>query len=138
MAQGPVEPEEPGFIQFLDYIDRHWSWRTISGVASFIGDPFSEESLRGRLTRDSARDLLAPVPRRGISHHGQGPNGRRESAAEPGASVVLAALTSSRLSKLSLFLMATVLVTGASGALGARSSATWSPGAQGACALPPC
>jgi len=58
-AQGPVEPEEPGFIQFLDYIDRHWSWRTVGGVANFIGDPFNPKNrFRGRLTRDSARDLL--------------------------------------------------------------------------------
>jgi uncharacterized LabA/DUF88 family protein len=58
-AAGPVEPEEPGFIQFLDYIDRHWSWRTIGGIANFIGDPFnSKNRFRGRLTRDSARDLL--------------------------------------------------------------------------------
>jgi uncharacterized LabA/DUF88 family protein len=56
---GPVEPDEPGFVQFLDYIDRHWSWRTISGVANFIGDPFNPKNrFRGRLTRDSARDLL--------------------------------------------------------------------------------
>jgi uncharacterized LabA/DUF88 family protein len=59
MPQGPIEPEEPGFIQFLDYIDRHWSWRTISGIANFIGDPFNPKNrFRGRLTRDSARDLL--------------------------------------------------------------------------------
>jgi uncharacterized LabA/DUF88 family protein len=59
MPQGPVEPEEPGFIQFLDYIDRHWSWRTVSGIANFIGDPFNPKNrFRGRLTRDSARDLL--------------------------------------------------------------------------------
>jgi uncharacterized LabA/DUF88 family protein len=56
---GPVDPEEPGFVQFLDYIDRHWSWRTISGVANFIGDPYNPKNrFRGRLTRDSARDLL--------------------------------------------------------------------------------
>ena len=56
---GPVEPEESGFIQFLDYIDKHWSWRTIGGVANFIGDPFNPKNrFRGRLTRDSARDLL--------------------------------------------------------------------------------
>lgn len=59
LPAGPVEPDEPGFIQFLDYIDRHWSWRTISGVANFIGDPFNPKNrFRGRLTRDSARDLL--------------------------------------------------------------------------------
>ena len=56
---GPVEVEEAGFIQFLDYIDRHWSWRTVNGVANFIGDPFNPKNrFRGRLTRDSARDLL--------------------------------------------------------------------------------
>ena len=58
-SQGPVEPDEPGFIQFLDYIDRHWSWRTVGGVANFIGDPFNPKNrFRGRLTRESARDLL--------------------------------------------------------------------------------
>ena len=58
-AQGPVEPDEAGFIQFLDYIDRHWSWRTVGGVANFIGDPFNPKNrFRGRLTRESARDLL--------------------------------------------------------------------------------
>jgi uncharacterized LabA/DUF88 family protein len=56
---GPVMPDEQGFIQFLDYIDRHWSWRTVSGVANFIGDPFNPKNrFRGRLTRDSARELL--------------------------------------------------------------------------------
>jgi uncharacterized LabA/DUF88 family protein len=55
----PVEPDEPGFIQFLDYIDRHWSWRTIGGVANFIGDPYNPKNrFRGRLTRDTARELL--------------------------------------------------------------------------------
>jgi hypothetical protein len=58
-SQGPVEPDEPGFIQFLDYIDRHWSWRTVGGVANFIGDAFNPKNrFRGRLTRESARDLL--------------------------------------------------------------------------------
>lgn len=58
-TQGPVEPDEPGFIQFLDYIDRHWSWRTVGGVANFIGDAFNPKNrFRGRLTRESARDLL--------------------------------------------------------------------------------
>src|SRR5262249_12504371 len=57
--RGVVEPEEPGFIQSLDYIDRHWSWRTVGGVANFIGDPYNPKNrFRGRLTRDSARDLL--------------------------------------------------------------------------------
>ncbi|HEX6121899.1 MAG TPA: NYN domain-containing protein [Ktedonobacterales bacterium] len=67
MPAGPVEPDEPGFIQFLDYIDRHWSWRTISGVANFIGDPFNPKNrFRGRLTRDSARDLLRQCVDEGI------------------------------------------------------------------------
>jgi uncharacterized LabA/DUF88 family protein len=56
---GPVELDEPGFIQFLDYIDRRWSWRTIIGVSNFIGDPYNPKNrFRGRLTRESARDLL--------------------------------------------------------------------------------
>lgn len=55
----PVDPDEPGFIQFLDYIDRHWSWRTVGGVANFIGDPYNPKNrFRGRLTRDTARELL--------------------------------------------------------------------------------
>jgi uncharacterized LabA/DUF88 family protein len=59
VSLGPVAPDEPGFIQFLDYIDRHWSWRTVGGVANFIGDPFNPKNrFRGRLTRESARDLL--------------------------------------------------------------------------------
>ena len=59
MPSGPVMPDEQGFIQFLDYIDRHWSWRTVHGVANFIGDPYNPKNrFRGRLTKDSARDLL--------------------------------------------------------------------------------
>jgi len=58
-SMGPVEYDEAGFIHFLDYIDRHWSWRTVGGVANFIGDPFNPKNrFRGRLTRESARDLL--------------------------------------------------------------------------------
>ncbi|HEU5342835.1 MAG TPA: NYN domain-containing protein [Ktedonobacterales bacterium] len=63
----PVEPEEAGFIQFLDYIDRHWSWRTVSGVANFIGDPYNTKNrFRGRLTRDTARELLIACLDQGI------------------------------------------------------------------------
>lgn len=63
----PVEPDEPGFIQFLDYIDRHWSWRTIGGVANFIGDPYNPKNrFRGRLTRDTARELLITCIEQGI------------------------------------------------------------------------
>jgi hypothetical protein len=65
--QGPVEPDEPGFVQFLDYIDRHWSWRTVGGVANFIGDAFNPKNrFRGRLTRESARDLLRTCIDEGI------------------------------------------------------------------------
>lgn len=67
LPQGPVEPDEPGFVQFLDYIDTHWAWRTIGGVANFIGDPFNPKNrFRGRLTRDTARDLLRDCIDRGI------------------------------------------------------------------------
>lgn len=50
---------DPQFLQFLDYIDRNWSWRTIIGVSNFIGDPVNPKNrFRGRLTRESARELL--------------------------------------------------------------------------------
>ncbi len=55
----PMEVLDPQFLQFLDYIDRNWSWRTIIGVSNFIGDPVNPKNrFRGRLTRDSARELL--------------------------------------------------------------------------------
>src|SRR5438105_7318297 len=55
----PMEALDPQFLQFLDYIDRNWSWRTIIGVSNFIGDPVNPKNrFRGRLTRDSARELL--------------------------------------------------------------------------------
>lgn len=66
-ALAPVDPEEAGFIQFLDYIDRHWSWRTIGGVANFIGDPYNPKNrFRGRLTRETARELLNLCIEQGI------------------------------------------------------------------------
>jgi len=66
-ALTPVDPEEAGFIQFLDYIDRHWSWRTIGGVANFIGDPYNPKNrFRGRLTRETARELLTLCIEQGI------------------------------------------------------------------------
>jgi uncharacterized LabA/DUF88 family protein len=93
MAQGPVEPEEPGFIQFLDYIDRHWSWRTISGVANFIGDPFNPKNrFRGRLTRDSARDLLRLCLDENILIMGKDPMGGENLLLNREHPVVLAAL----------------------------------------------
>src|SRR5713101_8039279 len=55
----PVDVLDPQFLQFLDYIDRNWSWRTIVGVSNFIGDPVNPKNrFRGRLTRESARELL--------------------------------------------------------------------------------
>jgi len=55
----PIDALDPQFLQFLDYIDRNWSWRTIIGVSNFIGDPVNPKNrFRGRLTRESARELL--------------------------------------------------------------------------------
>jgi len=54
-----VDVLDPQFLQFLDYIDRNWSWRTIIGVSNFIGDSVNPKNrFRGRLTRESARELL--------------------------------------------------------------------------------
>jgi uncharacterized LabA/DUF88 family protein len=58
---------DPQFLQFLDYIDRNWSWRTIIGVSNFIGDPLNPKNrFRGRLTRESARELLNSCIQQGI------------------------------------------------------------------------
>jgi uncharacterized LabA/DUF88 family protein len=58
---------DPQFLQFLDYIDRNWSWRTIIGVSNFIGDPINPKNrFRGRLTRESARELLNSCVQQGI------------------------------------------------------------------------
>src|SRR6266566_3583883 len=55
----PMDALDPQLLQFLDYIDRNWSWRTIIGVSNFIGDPVNPKNrFRGRLTRESARELL--------------------------------------------------------------------------------
>ncbi len=63
----PVDVLDPQFLQFLDYIDRNWSWRTIVGVSNFIGDPVNPKNrFRGRLTRDSARELLNTCIQQGI------------------------------------------------------------------------
>ncbi len=59
IAQPPMDVLDPQFLQFLDYIDRNWSWRTVIGVSNFIGDPVNPKNrFRGRLTRESARELL--------------------------------------------------------------------------------
>src|SRR5258708_3925272 len=63
----PVDVLDPQFLQFLDYIDRNWSWRTIVGVSNFIGDPGNPKNrFRGRLTRESARELLNTCIQQGI------------------------------------------------------------------------
>jgi hypothetical protein len=63
----PLEALDPQFLQFLDYIDRNWSWRTIIGVSNFIGDPMNPKNrFRGRLTRESARELLNNCVQQGI------------------------------------------------------------------------
>ena len=63
----PMDVLDPQFLQFLDYIDRNWSWRTIIGVSNFIGDPVNPKNrFRGRLTRESARELLSTCIQQGI------------------------------------------------------------------------
>jgi uncharacterized LabA/DUF88 family protein len=63
----PLDALDPQFLQFLDYIDRNWSWRTIIGVSNFIGDPLNPKNrFRGRLTRESARELLNTCIQQGI------------------------------------------------------------------------
>src|SRR5258707_5010702 len=66
-AAYPMDVLDPQFLQFLDYIDRNWSWRTIVGVSNFIGDPVNPKNrFRGRLTRESARELLNTCIQQGI------------------------------------------------------------------------
>lgn len=63
----PMDVLDPQFLQFLDYIDRNWSWRTVIGVSNFIGDPVNPKNrFRGRLTRESARELLNLCIQQGI------------------------------------------------------------------------
>ena len=93
----PVEPDEPGFIQFLDYIDRHWSWRTIGGVSNFIGDPYNPKNrFRGRLTRDTARELLITCIEQDILEDepdGMGNHNLRLNREHPKVAAVLADLS---------------------------------------------
>jgi hypothetical protein len=74
-----IEPSDPQFLQFLDYIDRHWAWRTIIGVSNFIGDPYNHKNrFRGRLTRESARDLLQACVQQGILIQQTDPSGNED------------------------------------------------------------
>ncbi len=55
----PIEILDPQFIQFLDYIDRNWPWRTIASISNFLGDLYNPKNrFRGRFTRESAREFL--------------------------------------------------------------------------------
>ena len=84
---------DPQFLQFLDYIDRNWSWRTIIGVSNFIGDPVNPKNrFRGRLTRESARELLNACIQQGIlilQTDSSGAEDLRLNRAHPGVDEVL-------------------------------------------------
>jgi len=74
-----VDPLEPGFIQFLDYIDRNWSWRTVIGISNFVGDAINPKNrFRGRLTRESARELLTICIQEKILLAQQDPSGSED------------------------------------------------------------
>ncbi len=91
--QYPVDVLDPQFLQFLDYIDRNWSWRTIIGVSNFIGDPVNPKNrFRGRLTRESARELLNSCIQQGILLLQTDPSGAEDlrlNRAHPGVDEVL-------------------------------------------------
>ena len=84
---------DPQLLQFLDYIDRNWSWRTIIGVSNFIGDPVNPKNrFRGRLTRESARELLNTCIQQGILLVQTDPTGAEDlrlNRAHPGVDEVL-------------------------------------------------
>ena len=89
----PMEVLDPQFLQFLDYIDRNWSWRTIIGVSNFIGDPVNPKNrFRGRLTRESARELLNSCIQQNILLLHTDPTGAEDlrlNRAHPGVDEVL-------------------------------------------------
>ncbi len=89
----PMDVLDPQFLQFLDYIDRNWSWRTIIGVSNFIGDPVNPKNrFRGRLTRESARELLNTCIQQGIllvQTDSTGAEDLRLNRAHPGVDEVL-------------------------------------------------
>jgi uncharacterized LabA/DUF88 family protein len=92
-SQPPVDVLDPQFLQFLDYIDRNWSWRTVIGVSNFIGDPVNPKNrFRGRLTRESARELLNTCIQQGIlllQTDSTGAEDLRLNRAHPGVDEVL-------------------------------------------------
>ena len=89
----PMDALDPQLLQFLDYIDRNWSWRTIIGVSNFIGDPVNPKNrFRGRLTRESARELLNSCIQQGILLVQTDPTGAEDlrlNRAHPGVDKVL-------------------------------------------------
>ncbi len=89
----PMDVLDPQFLQFLDYIDRNWSWRTIIGVSNFIGDPVNPKNrFRGRLTRESARELLNTCIQQGILLLQTDPSGAEDlrlNRSHPGVDEVL-------------------------------------------------
>jgi uncharacterized LabA/DUF88 family protein len=89
----PMDVLDPQLLQFLDYIDRNWSWRTIIGVSNFIGDPVNPKNrFRGRLTRESARELLSSCIQQGILLVQTDPTGAEDlrlNRAHPGVDEVL-------------------------------------------------
>jgi uncharacterized LabA/DUF88 family protein len=89
----PMDVLDPQFLQFLDYIDRNWSWRTIIGVSNFIGDPVNPKNrFRGRLTRESARELLNTCIQQNIllvQTYSTGAEDLRLNRAHPGVDEVL-------------------------------------------------
>ena len=89
----PMDALDPQLLQFLDYIDRNWSWRTIIGVSNFIGDPVNPKNrFRGRLTRESARDLLNSCIQQGVLIVQTDPTGAEDlrlNRAHPGVDEVL-------------------------------------------------
>jgi uncharacterized LabA/DUF88 family protein len=89
----PMDALDPQLLQFLDYIDRNWSWRTIIGVSNFIGDPVNPKNrFRGRLTRESARELLNLCIQQGILLVQTDPTGAEDlrlNRAHPGVDEVL-------------------------------------------------
>src|SRR5229473_2102322 len=89
----PMDALDPQLLQFLDYIDRNWSWRTIIGVSNFIGDPVNPKNrFRGRLTRESARELLNSCIQQGILIVQTDPTGAEDlrlNRAHPGVDEVL-------------------------------------------------
>src|SRR5258707_1085340 len=67
IVQSTVTQSTVDLNMLMDNIDRNWSWRTIIGVSNFIGDPVNPKNrFRGRLTRESARELLNTCIQQGI------------------------------------------------------------------------